>query len=70
MEFTSNIEELMYNAINKKVRLKEKSGVTHETDVIAFNFGDDDEHGISTLALDDGTWLYENQIESIELLSE
>lgn len=70
MGFTSKTEELMYTAINKKVRLKEKDGSIHDANVIAFNFGDDDERGISTLALNDGTWLYEDQIESIEIINE
>ncbi len=70
MGFTSEIEQLMYSSVAKKVILKEKNGTVHNTDVITFNFGDDDERGISTLALYDGTWLYEDQIESIEILDE
>ena len=70
MGFTSKIEELMYKSVAKKIVLKEKNGKVHNACVITFNFGDDDERGISTLALDDGAWLYEDQIENIEILDE
>ncbi len=68
--FVSDLEKIMYNSYGKKVIVIDKTGVSHKCLCKMFTSRFDEERGISSIALDDGTWLYEDQIESIEILDE
>ena len=68
--FLSEKEKTMYNAFNKNVIVVDNSGNTHKAFCEMFTSRFDEESGISSIALSDGTWLYEDQIESIEIIDE
>lgn len=60
----------MYHAVGKSVMVVEKNGTKHKAQCELFTGRDDEEKGISSIALSDGWWLYEDQIESIEIIDE
>lgn len=68
--FISELEKLMYDSFEKKVLVIDKQGNTHKSFCKMFTSRFDEDRGISSIALDDGSWLYEDQIESIEILDD
>ncbi len=68
--FISEKEKTMYNAFEKNVKVVDTKGNTHKTRCVMFTSRYDEVNGISSIALSDGTWLYENQIESLEILDQ
>lgn len=69
-KLATDLERLMCDAYEKKVQVTEKSGKKHTALCEMFTWRDDEVNGISSIALSDGTWLYENQIESLEILEQ
>lgn len=69
-KLATDLERLMCDAYEKKVQVTEKSGKKHTALCELFTWRDDEVNGISSIALSDGTWLYEDQIESIEIIDD
>lgn len=68
--FISDIEKKMYDSFEKKVVVVDKQGIKHKTFCRMFTSRFDEDRGVSSIALKDGSWLYEDQIESIEILDD
>lgn len=65
-----NLYETMHKAYMKKIRCVEKDGTIHKgvEDMLCQRADEDD--GVPGIGISDGTFLKENEIESIEILDE